>query len=211
MLKKIVIIALALTLTACVAIPTEPPQMAECPGGYLDMLVGQSADDPIATDLPGYVDIVRVESNLNDETLTATFHLRDVPENMMFNREGIWVTAFEYLYAVNVNVGGERVLSTHRSDYTLATYYTAVGGSGKPESTALEDKTRTVLWKNEVNDAELTIYFEETPIQPELIVSHQDNTLTLVGEIPGITETSTVMFSVVDYLSGQDGVSCNSN
>ena len=210
MLKKIAFIMLTLALTACVPIPTEPPQIADCPGGYLDILVEQNASDPVAMDLPGYIDIVRVESRLDDETLTATFHLRDMPENMMFNREGMMITSFEYMYAINVNTDGEPILANHRGDYTLATYYATAPGSKNPQpiSAPLQNVTRTVLWKNQYNEAELTVHFENVPVQPQLIVSHQDNTITLISKVPGITQTSTVMFSTIDFLSGQDGVSC---
>lgn len=40
------------------------------------MLPGQSVETPMSDELPDYVDIVGVSSDLDGETLFATFHLR---------------------------------------------------------------------------------------------------------------------------------------
>ncbi|MXX27805.1 MAG: hypothetical protein F4Z82_20460 [Caldilineaceae bacterium SB0668_bin_21] len=46
------------------------------------------------------------------------------------------------------------------------------------------------------------------PSGAHLDVSHEENTLTLIGRVPGITDESTIAFSTFDILLGQDGVSC---
>ena len=40
---------------------------------YLEMLPGQRANDPSADNIPDYVDIIGVESNLDGETLAVVF------------------------------------------------------------------------------------------------------------------------------------------
>ncbi|MDE0077790.1 MAG: hypothetical protein OXO50_09735, partial [Caldilineaceae bacterium] len=75
MFRKLLIVAFAFLTAACVPIPAEPPtaseppqkteQLTECPGGYLDMLPGQSASDPVLGSLPAYIDIVGVDSSLD--------------------------------------------------------------------------------------------------------------------------------------------------
>lgn len=214
MLQKMIVALLMVALSACVPIPTTPPQVADCPGGYLHMLAGQSANDPVATDLPGYVDIVKAESILDGETLTATFYLRDVPETMNFSRKGMYHTGFEYTYAVHISTEGEPLLSQFDADYTLVSFYTAYSpqksaGDTTPITDQFQNVARTVLWENEYREEEITIYFHTASTDIELAVSPERNTLTLTGEIPGITEESTIMFTTEDFLSGQDGVSCN--
>ena len=41
-----------------------------------------------------------------------------------------------------------------------------------------------------------------------LEISHEDNSLTFIGKVPGITPNSLLFFSTYDILEGQDGVSC---
>ena len=44
-----------------------------------------------------------------------------------------------------------------------------------------------------------------------LEISHEDNSLTLIGKVPGITPNSSLFFSTFDFLEGQDSVSCQPN
>ena len=57
MFKTAAITLFAFFLSACVPIPQEPFQ-AVCREGFVVMRAGQSAHDPIVSDLPGHVDIV---------------------------------------------------------------------------------------------------------------------------------------------------------
>ena len=80
-----------------------------------------------------------------------------------------------------------------------------------PSSAPLQNILHAVLWKNRVDRDEITVYFEEVSGHVGLEVSHQNDTLTTTARIPGITQDSTVLFLVEDYLSGMDGVSCEAN
>ena len=139
MFKKLLTVGLALLTAACVPIPAEPPaaseppltteQLADCPGGYLDMLPNQSASDPISTDLPDYLDIVRVDSSLDGETLTAIFYLRGIPEDMAFNRKGVENMHLEYMWTVGIDIEGDTIVTSDQTDYTLTTSYAAKKGT----------------------------------------------------------------------------------
>ena len=208
MLKTAAITLFTLFLSACVPIPQEPSQ-AVCHEGFVVMRAGQSASDPIVSDLPGHVDIVKAETSLEGETLTATFHLKNVPETMGLNREGMPFSTFEYFYTVNINIDGGPIYQSNLSDYTLGAYSQA--RNMDPSSAALQNILHAVLWKNRVNRDDITIYFEEVPGHVGLEVSHQNDTLTMTALVPGINQDSTVLFLVEDYLSGMDGVSCEAN
>ena len=135
MFKIAIVVGLALLIAACVPIPEEPPaaplppqaaaQRADCPGGYLDMLPGQSASDPMLSSLPGYIDIVGVDSSLEGETLTAIFYLREVPEELAFDREGVEDINLEYMWTVSSNMEGNSLASFDQTDYSLAAFRAA--------------------------------------------------------------------------------------
>ena len=137
MSKKLLIVGLALLTAACVPIPAEPPAASEppqkteqldvCPGGYLDMLPGQSSNDPTLSSLPAYIDIVGVDSSIDGETLTAIFYLRGIPEDMAFNRKGAENMHLEYMWTVGIDIEGDTVVTSDQTDYTLATFLPPAG------------------------------------------------------------------------------------
>ena len=220
MFKIALIVGLALFTAACVPIPTEPPaaslppqkvlQPTDCPGGYLDMLPGQSASDPILSSLPGYIDIVGVDSSLEGETLTAIFHLREIPVEMAFNREGVEDINLEYMWTVGINIEGDTLVTSDQTDYSLATFHGARRKSADTPATVrpFKDEVEIMVWKHKHISEKNETHLLEVPVNPLLIVSHEDNTLTLIGRIKGITNKSTISFSTYDILLGQDGVSC---
>ena len=220
MFKKLLIIGVALIATACLPIPAEPLAASEpaqtseqppiCPGGYFDMLPGQRADDPISEELPGYIDIVGVDSSLDGETLTAIFYLREIPEEMSFNRKGVENMHLEYMWTVEIDVETGDEDESELLEYTFSAFY--------PVSRVLEDTpaatrpfqnaVRAELWKNVHYPEKNVTHWEDVLVHARMVVSHEDNTLTLISQIPGITEESTLLFSTYDILLGQDGVSC---
>ena len=124
---------------------------------------GQSAIDPPDEDVPSYVDIVRVESTLEGETLTAVFYLRELPEELEFNRKGIHHSAarhedadgevqfsIEYLWHVYIDADGDSDGSTNfslfKSEYTLMAYYFS-GKDSEPAVRPVRDTIQSSCWK----------------------------------------------------------------
>lgn len=210
--KKLLLVALALFATACVPITPEPAA-ANCSDGYLSMRPGQRAGDPISTNLPDYLDIVRVESSLDEETLTATFYLRGIPEDMAFNRKGVENMQLEYMWTVDIDIEGDATDTSDQTNYTFATFYPASRVSADAPATTrpYKNAVQIEVWEKRHDPEKNEIHWISAPVQPRLIVSHEDNTLTLVGRIPGITDESVLLFSSFDILLGQDGVSCPPN
>lgn len=217
--RKLFIAALVLCVTACVPITPEPavlePSTREadttnCSYGYLSILPGQGARDLISDDLPDYLDIVKVESSLEGETLTAIFYLRGIPEEMAFNREGVENMVLEYMWTVEIHIEGDIIVTSDQADYTFSTFYTAsrVRADTPAQTRPFKNAVQTEVWKNEHHPEENVTYWIDVLVYPRLIVSHEDNTLTLISRIPGITDESTLLFSTFDILEGQDGVSC---
>lgn len=206
MSKIVVVTLLALFLSACAPIPQEPSQQFLCHDGYFAIPVGQSAVDPVSIDLPGHVDIMMVETRLDGETVTATFHFKDIPETIGLNREGMPFSTFEYFYTVNINIDGGPIYQSNLSDYTIAAFNQP--RDMDPSSAPLQNILHAVLWKNRIDRDEITVYFDEVPGDVGLEVSHLDDTLTMTAHVPGISPDSTVLFMAKDYLSGLDGSSC---
>jgi len=177
---------------------------------YLEMLPGQSANDPIADNIPAYVDMVRVETTLEGETLTAVFHLREIPEELEVNRKGVDHMSPEYMWMIHIDADGVDEPEFERYEYTFGAFSNLNPGRTYPQPTAhlFEDEIRIILWEHQRDHEGHETKLIDVPVDPQLIVSRDDNTLTLVSEVPGITSKSVLMFSTFDTLLGHDGVSC---
>ncbi len=197
--------------------------VADCPDGdgpgvevtqvvvdYLEMLPGQSADDPVADNIPAYVDMVRVESKLEGKTLTAVFHLREIPEELEFNRNGVDHMSPEYMWMIHIDADGEDEIESERYEYTLGAFSNLTPGRTylQTKTLSFEDGIQIILWEHQRGRKGIETQLIDAPVDPRLIVSYEDNTLTLVSEVPGITSESVLMFSTFDTLLGHDGVSC---
>ena len=126
MLKKTLVVVLALFLTACNPIPQLPPQhLTRCSTGNVVMLPGQSAVGFVSEDLPNYIDIVGASSELDGETLTAVFHLRGIPQRLEFNRKGVPDNRIEYMWVVAISTDGDPNLALNQFDYWLQASYSA--------------------------------------------------------------------------------------
>ena len=223
MLKRSLIIVLALLTAACVPIPAEPPaaspQMTErsysCAPDHMTLQVGQSSGDQTSDELPGHVDILSVASRLEDETLTAVFHLRNIPQELTVNREGVHHMHQDYGWNVDIDIHGEvRDISADYSlfDYTLRAENSTEKSPSDPLPTTgpFEDVMNPLLLEF-VHDTENNyLTHKHLNGNSRLLVSYEDNTLTLSGQIPGITRESTLLFWAYDTLAGQDGIACQS-
>ena len=219
MLRQLLIAGLALLLTACVPIPQEPPKTEaspqaspndnDCFEGQLVMLPGQSIEVPISDELPDYVDIVGVSSDLDGETLFATFHLRDIPEELDLSTEDAKVNRAEYSLVVFISLEYSPDDEFPRTDYVLG----AVFSWERPtqETTGKVDEAATMLLaavfeidpaiyedleeEEEEEEDEEGVPYTQLENKVDVVISDQDNTLTLVGQIPGITDESALLFS----------------
>ena len=183
---------------------------ADCPGGYLRLLPGQSASDPAADDLPPYIDLVGAASSLDGETLTAVFHLREIPAEMAFNREGVKDLPSEYMWTVEIFVESGQAPESERTEYMLGAVYSArrVLADTPAATRPFQEAVRGALWTAKHDHEQNVTFLINVPVHVRMLVSHEDNTLTLISEVPGITPESTLLFSTYDILLGQDGVSC---
>ncbi len=210
---------IALLICACVHKTPEPgpsgPAAADCPHGYLSIRPGQNVQDPSSAELPDYIDIVGIEASLAGETLTATIYLRGIPQELTIGREGVDPGTIEYMWIVEIDV--DTIPEDDLDEYHAPPLDYALGSLSLFGIPISETETgmrpfahalRTEVWRYDYNDDDNFIEMNQVNAA-SLEVSHEDNSLTFIGDVPSITPHSHLYFWTFDFLSGQDGVSCS--
>ena len=73
-------------------------------------------NDGVTDTLPAHMDITEVSTVLDGETLTVVFHLRDLPETLEFNREGVRENMLEYAWSVSIDIDNDRATGGYLGD-----------------------------------------------------------------------------------------------
>ena len=174
--------------------------------GFLSLKAGESADDPVAMNIPGYIDIVRIETALDGEILTATLHLRDLPEQLEFSRKGADSDSPEYMWMIHIDTDLIEEPELERFEYMFGAFAMMNIGmtGGKSTMLPLDEGLQVILWKMRSPDR-----LESVPTDPSMSISHELNTISLTSEIFGISPSSDLTLIAVDMLlDAHDGVSC---
>ena len=169
---------------------------------------GESVSDDVSDALAAHMDITEISTSLSGETLTAVFHFRDVPEALTFNRAGVPGDRLEYSWEVSIDVDADQDTGVSGFEYLLSSIYVSRGGSSDRDWSAAitADDLQTNTWHlNPGGSAFSDIDFLGWA---RIEVSAEENTVTLSGEIPGITAESQLAFGVYDYLGGAEEVGC---
>ena len=186
----------------CHAPYSESAAVQQCESGRAVIMPGRTVADRSGDATEGYIDITEVSSSLSGETLTAVFHLRDVPESLTFDRKGVPENALEYNWEVSIDVDG-----AGGYEYTLAAnhfVHHSNRGNDRIASIAKTGIVQANTWERDPTGA--TILADAS-----LEVSTQDKTITLSGDIPGITAASRLAFETYDYFEGSDAVGCQTS
>ncbi|MDE0196688.1 MAG: hypothetical protein OXK78_00750 [Caldilineaceae bacterium] len=177
-----------------------------CRLGSVAITPGQRVVAAVSQALPAYMDITEVSTALTDDgKLTVVFHLRDIPETLEFNRKYVPKNALEYGWEVSVDLVGDRKTGNQGADYTLSASHFVFspsrgdGGVHRP----IEDAVQADTWKMYA-DGQGAAHLSSAAIK----VSPAENTITLIGEIPGITAASRLEFEVYDYRHGYERIAC---
>ncbi|MYJ78923.1 MAG: hypothetical protein F4047_12445 [Caldilineaceae bacterium SB0670_bin_27] len=170
---------------------------------------GESVIDDVSDTLPAHVDVTEISTFLSEETLTVVFHLRDVPEELTFNRSGVLKDALEYSWEVSIDVDGDRETGVGGFEYIL------FAADGPFSKSGVRDRSVALIADNLIASS---WYLKSTGIAsfPEIDifgwarieVSTEEDTITLSGEFPGITEESQLAFGVYDHLGGAEEIGC---
>ena len=170
---------------------------------------GQRVIAGISNTLPVHVDITEVSTTLNGETLTVVFHLRDVPESLTFDRTGVPENAMEYMWQASIDVDNDLETGHGGFDYALSASQFVFSPDSDRRITAaqLGNNVQVDTWESDVSaDGSYRLLGRAT-----IEVSTQANTITLSGEIPGITPQSRLAFEAYDFLEGSEQVACHAS
>lgn len=203
MSKALLITACVVLLNGCPFLPPNPYKRSiygQYPPGYISLSPGQSVEGSAAEELPGSADIIGVSSELNGELLTATFHLRELPEEAEYSHEPGHFRLETNHWIVLVSIEGDPLTPMSHLDYMFqATYY----DPEKPEMVVFRPTEpmvtgglykggRAIREHNGVEYEHTSHRFMSSDV--EVTFSHEDGTLTLAAQIPGITDKSTIAF-----------------
>ena len=162
----------------------------------------QTIAHEVSDELPAHVDLIGVSTALSGETLAVVFHLRDVPEKLVFNREGVDERAYEYGWVVSIDVDPSQESGQFGLDYEMsATHIVLPENVNSSTTAAIGSKVETYTSKR-IQDSFRKL--EDAAI----VVSPLADTITLVGDIPGITPDSRLIFNAYDSLNGNEHVEC---
>lgn len=175
-----------------------------CDSGAAMIAPGQTVTDAVTDTLPAHMDITQVSTTLTGETLAVVFHLRDIPETLAFNREGVRADMLEYAWSVSIDVDNDRATGGYLGDeYTMsASRFVHPSFSDGAVHLPVEEAVQVDTWKMEKDGSASRLGSIDIAVSPE------DNTITLTGDIPGITPRSRLTFETYDSLHGREQVTC---
>ena len=136
------------------------------------------------------------------QKLKVVFHLRDLPESLIFNRAGGGEGASEYRWEVSIDVDPGQEDGQFGMDFQMsATHSVPPENEDGGTSAAIGSKVEAHTW----------IRFQDGFRRMEeaaIVVSPSADTITLVGDFPGITPDSRLIFNAYDSLHGYEHVEC---
>ena len=167
-------------------------------------MIGQDMID-VENDVDlGHVDILKVTSKIEGESLEVVFYLRELPEEITINRDEVPQGRSEYSWTVKIDVDNDMATGSNEGiEYVLQVFNFKNGGI----RTGPIDK---------VFNASLGRYTTKNSYTSTgyatLVVDMEANTLTINTKIPGINEDSIITYSTFDINPGGqpvfDGVNC---
>ena len=195
-------------LADCPDIEMSEDFISERQANLVYVTVGQVANDPAATNIPGYVDIVDVESDLDGEILSVVFHLRGLPKEIELYRKGRDKDAPEYMWLVYIDTDLEDEKESDRFEYMFMAFSDIFSDviDPPPATQLLEEALNIALFESAQRNT-----LTQVPTEARLTVSPDDNIIILVSEVPDISPESLIAFSAFDPMRGYDTNSCPPN
>lgn len=230
MFRLVLISGLVLLTAACVPIPPLETQAALEPettehsadcfyNEFLHISPGESVDDGPTAGVPDFLDFHRIETLLDGENFKVVFYLEGIPEAFTESppKGASHEPSDDYYWIVMIDVEGtvRKASDFQQFDYLLSGSISLeqFRTESPPEFMRFEallnvNLFRLVHDKEEHGDASL----QETG-KAKFELSHESNSLTLSGEVPGITTASKLQIYTLDIFDhgeerGYDYVSC---
>ena len=158
-------------------------------GSDEDMLrPNQTIADTPEEELPAHIDFVRISTALAGETLAVIFRVRDLPASLVQDGAGQLEEASQYGWGVSIDVDPSNESGHLGFDYQLSTTYPLqrLDNEGS-ELEPADGLLQAFVWER-ISDGYRQL--EEGAI----VLSPRADTVTLIGDIPGITADSRLVF-----------------
>ena len=162
----------------------------------------QTIADEVSDELPGHADITGVSTALSGETLAVIIQFRDVPERLVFDREGVGERAYEYRWEISIDVDPGQESGQFGLDYEMAATHIVLPENVDSRTAAAIESKVEAFTSRRVEDG-----FRRMG-EAAIVVSPFADTITLIGDFPGITPDSRLIFNAYDSLDGNDHVEC---
>lgn len=169
-----------------------PVKLYEVPGpcGIDEAIVrpNQTIADTAESELPAYIDFVQISTAVAGETLAVIFQVRDLPADIVQDGAGGLEVASRYGWGVSIDVDPSNESGHLGFDYQLSARnllqsLSDVGNGEVPDGGRLQ----AFVWERVPGGFR---QFEDGAI----VLSPRADTVTLVGDIPGITADSRLVF-----------------
>ena len=217
MFQRLLIAGTVLLAAACVPISAQPA--GPCISDERALLIGETVKTEPSDELPGYIDIVKVESELYKQVLTVVLHLRDIPEELTFNREGMKNNRIEYSWMVLISESAyvepwadevERL--TRFKHHLMTAHFTESDEARAPTSGSIASYAESDVWaiRREEGSEEEHSWYAEALWEARIEVSHELDTLTMTGYVPDVASEHVLVIATNDYFRGRDRIRCNS-
>jgi hypothetical protein len=145
---------------------------------------------------PAYIDVLEMQSSLSGVTLSATMHLRDIPATLTFNRIGVPLNYTEYGWMVYIDTDNNPATGDEDgAEYILFSDF-SVDTPDTPVELSILDAVEVFVMEYE--GAGVYGIWSDAVINVDL----STDTLTLIGDIPGITLNSRIFFWTYDFNPG---------
>lgn len=206
-------------LLAATCVPISPQPAGPCISDERALLIGESVETEPSDELPGYIDIVKVESELYKQVLTVVLHLRDIPEELTFNREGMKNNRIEYSWMVLISESGyvepwadEVERMTRFRHHLMTAHFTEDVEAIVPDSGSIVSFVESNVWaiKRDEGSEEERPWYAEALWDASIEVSHEKDTLTMTGYVPGVAGEHLLLIETNDYFRGRDRIRCDS-
>ena len=162
----------------------------------------QTIADEVSDELPGHADITGVSTALSGETLAVIIQFRDVPERLVFDREGVGERAYEYRWEISIDVDPGEEGGQFGLDYEMSATHSVLPENVDSSAAAAIESKVEAFTSRRVEDG-----FRRMG-EAAIVVSPSADTITLIGDFPGITPDSRLIFNAYDSLDGNDHVEC---
>jgi len=158
---------------------------------FMNSKNGEMVTDEINESIPGFLDILSVKKQIDDENIYIYLKLRDVPQTVTINQSGIMTNKLEYGWRISFDTDGDNGINFN-TDLTHDIFWTR---SQQEKEVSIDDSSfNNIVWQHEVSsgsklidinfdiDNTTMIFHVEKGTVEELLLIHEDTLFYVITE-----------------------------